>query len=161
MSYTHLTQDERYQIHILNKAGHNQSEIACVMECDKSPISRKLKRNCGQRGYRPRQAQALSPTRGLLPWLGSPTGGAQRPQGQQAVGRQPRKLYQRIYADKRAGSIRHPALRCQKARKKCCGGRERRGAIPNQVSIEQCPAIVDKRKRYGDWEGDLVIGAVG
>ena len=27
------------------------------------------------------------------------------------------------------------------------------------MSIEQRPAIVDSRKRYGDWEGDLVIGA--
>ena len=28
MNYTHLTQAERYQIAILNKAGHEQSEIA-------------------------------------------------------------------------------------------------------------------------------------
>ena len=68
-------------------------------------------------------------------------------------------LYQRIYADKRAGGTLHTALRCQKARKKRHGSRERRGTIPNQVSIELRPAIVDQRKRYGDWEGDLVIGA--
>jgi Txe/YoeB family toxin of toxin-antitoxin system len=30
MTYTHLTQDERYQIAILAKAGHDQSEIAAV-----------------------------------------------------------------------------------------------------------------------------------
>lgn len=36
MNYTHLTQDERYQIAILNKAGHNQSDIARVMNRQKS-----------------------------------------------------------------------------------------------------------------------------
>jgi IS30 family transposase len=52
-------------------------------------------------------------------------------------------IYQRIYADKRAGGTLHRALRCQKARRKRYGGRERRGTIPNQVSIDQRPAIVD------------------
>ena len=46
MNYTHLTQDERYQIAILNKTGHDKSDIARVM-----------KRNRGERGYRPKQAQ--------------------------------------------------------------------------------------------------------
>ena len=40
MTYTHLTQDERYQIAILNKAGHDQSDIARVMNRNKSTISR-------------------------------------------------------------------------------------------------------------------------
>ena len=68
-------------------------------------------------------------------------------------------IYQRIYADKRAGGSLHRALRCQKLRRKRYGGRERRGTIPNQVSIELRPAIVAERGRFGDWEGDLVIGA--
>lgn len=60
MTYTHLTQDERYQIYILKKAGHDQSAIAQIMERSKSTISRELKRNCVARGYRPKQAQELS-----------------------------------------------------------------------------------------------------
>jgi len=68
-------------------------------------------------------------------------------------------IYQRIYADRRTGGSLHRALRCQKARRKRYGGRDRRGTIPNQVSIEQRPAIVDARRRFGDWEADLVIGA--
>ncbi len=68
-------------------------------------------------------------------------------------------IYQRIYADKRRGGTLHRTLRCQKTRKKRYGARERRGTIPNQVSIEQRPAIVDARTRFGDWEGDTVIGA--
>lgn len=67
--------------------------------------------------------------------------------------------YQPIYADNRAGGTLHRALRCQKARRKRYGGRERRGTIPNQVSIELRPAVVEERGRFDDWEGDLVIGA--
>lgn len=178
MSYTHLTQDERYQIHILRKAGHDQSEIARVMERSKSTISRELKRNCGQRGYRPKQAQELSLARmrardngrriAADTWVFAEARLADRWSPEQISGylkvnKLPgishESLYQRIYADKRAGGTLHTALRCQKARKKRYGSRERRGAIPNQVSIELRPAIVDQRKRYGDWEGDLVIGA--
>ena len=63
MNYTHLTQPERYQISILNKAGHSQSEIAQVMNRNPSTISRELRRNRGQRGYRPKQAHEISQTR--------------------------------------------------------------------------------------------------
>lgn len=68
-------------------------------------------------------------------------------------------IYQRIYADKRAGGTLHLALRCQKARRKRHTGRERRGTIPNQVSIDQRPDIANRRERFGNWEADLVIGA--
>ena len=64
-----------------------------------------------------------------------------------------------IYTDKRAGGTLHRKLRCQKARRKRYGGRERRETIPNQVSIDLRPAIANCRERFGDWEADLVIGA--
>lgn len=60
MIYTHLTQAERYQIDILRKANHSQSEIAALLGRDKSCISRELRRNLGQRGYRPKQAHSLA-----------------------------------------------------------------------------------------------------
>ncbi|MGC2459105.1 MAG: helix-turn-helix domain-containing protein, partial [Gallionellaceae bacterium] len=42
------------------KAGHKQSEIANVLERSASTISRELARNCGRRGYRPKQAHCKS-----------------------------------------------------------------------------------------------------
>ena len=63
MKYTHLTQDERYQIAILAKAGHDQSDIARVMNRHKSSIGREMKRNRGARGYRPKQAHEFSQAR--------------------------------------------------------------------------------------------------
>ncbi len=62
-SYTQLTQEQRYQIWALRKAGLNQSDIARELEVHKATISRALKRNHGQRGYRPAQAQRLAQER--------------------------------------------------------------------------------------------------
>lgn len=36
---------------------------------------------------------------------------------------------------------------------------DRRGHIPQAVSIEGRPKVVATRKRYGDWEGDTIVGA--
>ncbi len=56
MSYTQLTQEQRYQIYALLKTAHSQTIIATVIGVHKSTISRELRRNRGQRGYRPQQA---------------------------------------------------------------------------------------------------------
>ena len=178
MKYTHLTQDERYQIAILAKAGHDQSDIARVMNRHKSSISREMKRNRGARGYRPKQAHEFSQARMRAcendprvtaetwamvdvklgeTWSPEQVSGYLKVNGQTTVSHE--SIYQRIYADKRAGGALHRTLRCQKARRKRYGGRERRGTIPNQVSIDLRPAIVADRARFGDWEADLVIGA--
>jgi IS30 family transposase len=67
-------------------------------------------------------------------------------------------IYQYIYADKHSGGDLYRYLRCQKVRRKRYGSYDRRGCIPNQVSIDDRPAIVDSKRRIGDWEGDTVIG---
>ncbi|MEC4723348.1 helix-turn-helix domain-containing protein [Noviherbaspirillum sp. CPCC 100848] len=56
MLYTYRTQDERYRIYILKKAGHGCSSIARLMKLHKSTISRELQRNRDEREYRPAQA---------------------------------------------------------------------------------------------------------
>ncbi|TAJ79114.1 MAG: hypothetical protein EPO42_06740 [Gallionellaceae bacterium] len=63
MNYTHLTREERYQIHALKKAGRPQSEIATVLERSAATISRELSKNTGGRGYRPNQAHRLATDR--------------------------------------------------------------------------------------------------
>src|SRR6476469_665352 len=59
-TYRQLTQAQRYQIYALKKTKHSLSEIAAVIEVHKSTVSRELRRNRGQRGYRPQQAQDLA-----------------------------------------------------------------------------------------------------
>ncbi len=55
-TYKQLTSEQRYQISALKKMGHRPSEIAQALEVHKSSISRELRRNTGERGYRPKQA---------------------------------------------------------------------------------------------------------
>jgi len=52
MSYKQLTQEERYQIYALNKAGHDQATIAGILDRNPGTISRELRRNRGLKGYR-------------------------------------------------------------------------------------------------------------
>lgn len=63
MKYRQLTENERYQIYALKKAGLNQKQIAAELERDPATICRELRRNRGLRGYRPAQAQQLSDNR--------------------------------------------------------------------------------------------------
>jgi IS30 family transposase len=169
MNYTHLTREERYQIYALKKAGLKQSEIAGLLNRSGSTISRELSRNCGGRGYRPKQAHGMSVERQavnarrvdedawqfaqemlLLQW--SP----EQISGHADIS--PETVYQRVYADKQSGGLLWKNLRCQKKRRKRYGKIERRGNIPNRQFIEDRPAIVDERKRIGDWEADTIIG---
>ena len=175
MSYKQLTQCQRYQIKSLLESGHNQAEVAENIRVHKSTISREVKRNRGQRGYRPKQAQHKAinrrkrDRRRIQPqtwaWIEekicedwSPEQISLWMRKHESVNVSHEWIYQYIYTDKRAGGELHKHLRCQKKRRKRYGSNERRGKIPNRVSIEQRPAIVEERKRLGDWEADTVIG---
>ena len=175
MSYTQLTQCQRYQIHALLKSSPNQTGIAEIIGVHKSTISRELKRNQGQRGYRPKQAHRKAINRRkrnrrcIQPWTWSwieekicqdwsPEQISLWMRKYESVSVSHEWIYQYIYADKRTGGELHKHLRCQKKRRKRYGSNERRGKIANRVSIEQRPAIVDERKRLGDWEADTMIG---
>ena len=52
-----LTLVKRYQIAILRKAGHNQTQIARHLGVHKSTISRELRRNLGKQKWTPMLGQ--------------------------------------------------------------------------------------------------------
>lgn len=176
--YTQLTSEQRYQISGLKKAGMKQSQIADEVGVHKSTISRELRRNKGQRGWRPKQAQELRDERRQSytnakrftqkDWEGvarlirqdmSPEQVAQRLALEASLQISHETIYQHIYADKRRGGNLWQNLRCQKPRRKrYASGQERRGVIRNRVCIDERPEVVDQKIRIGDWEGDTVIG---
>jgi IS30 family transposase len=175
MSYKQLTQCQRYQIYALLKSDHNQTEIAGIIGVHKSTISRELKRNRGQRGYRPKQAhqkakERRKPNRKRIhphtwTWIEEKICEDWSPEQISLWLEKYKKapvshewIYQYIYADKRAGGELHKHLRCQKKRRKRYGANDRRGKITNRVSIDQRPPVVEERSRLGDWEADTVIG---
>jgi len=62
-TYSQLTYEQRCQISILIKTGTSQQVIADLVCVSQPTISRELKRNTGQRGYREKQAQTKSHAR--------------------------------------------------------------------------------------------------
>jgi transposase, IS30 family len=177
MSYTQLTEGTRYQIYALLRAGQNRTQIAMIIGCHKSTISRELTRNRGKKGYRPSQAQALAQRRqrqchqpriAVQTWQTVERLLRQDWSPQQITGRlrlerqlsvSPERIYLYIYADKRRGGTLHRHLRSQRVQRRRDRGYQRRGQIPNRISIEERPAIVDRKRRIGDWEGDTIVGA--
>jgi IS30 family transposase len=174
-TYHQLTQEQRYQIYALQKTGHARTEIAAVIGVHKSTVSREVKRNCGQRGYRPQQAQARAVQRrpkavprltaviwtiveNLLRQDWSPEQIAGRLKQEQGVRISHEWIYQHVLADKRTGGDLYKHLRCQKKRRKRYGRYDRRGKLPNCRSIEERPSVVSARKRIGDWEVDTLLG---
>jgi transposase, IS30 family len=177
LSYTQLAREQRYQIYALKKAGHNQSRIAVLVNCHKSTISRELRRNSGEKGYRPYQAneraldrqcdayhsriapQTWQQVERLLgqQWSPEQIAGRLKLEKQPTVSHESIYLY--IFADKRRGGTLHQHLRSQKKQRKRYSGYIRRGQIPNRTSIDKRPKIVASKGRFGDWEADTIVGA--
>ena len=169
----HLTFEERGFLYRSKKKGKTNTEIAELMGRHPSTIGRELKRNAGQRGYRPKQAQRLADERRLasrqphkmddaqvheyveerLEKLWSPDQIAERVRDD--FPRTPARWLSRqtIYdwINQHAPDW-HSLLRR--------GGRppEKRGKLTDCVRIDGRPDVINRRRRYGDWEGDTIVG---
>lgn len=175
-TYKQLTSEQRYQISALKKIGCGPTEIAKELDVDKSTISRELSRNTGERGYRPKQANEKSLARRVQAtpkqriraetwavveeklrqdWSPEQVSGWLK---QQVLCISPEWIYQHILADQRTGGDLHTHLRQYGKRRKRYGKYDRRGKLPNRVSIEERPQFVEQRERLGDWEIDTLVG---
>ncbi len=71
------------------------------------------------------------------------------------------QIYRWVYADSRNRGMLHGYLRRghvhRRRRRRLAALRAR---FPDRVDIDQRPTIVDARARFGDWEGDTVLGRV-
>lgn len=182
--YSHLGPTQRYQIEALLKANKTQSEIADILGCHPSTISREIRRN-SSRVYRAEVAQKKTERRHRLKpkiirfteemrtqvvdWLSVEK---LSPELISVMGRQLNRdfvsdetIYKWIWASKYDVSRSNKPYRklyklLKHGRRRRYRGskRDSRGIIPNRISIEQRPKIVEQRKRLGDLEGDLVLG---
>lgn len=177
--YKQLTQEQRYQIYALRKAGMSMRNIALDIEVSASTISRELKRNTGLKGYRPKQAQhktfqrhnekpkavyltdeiKLLIRQQLCSVQGSPVQISGRLKLLHQLFISHESIYRYLITDRQDGGELYLHLRHKhKKYRKRYGSTDRRGQIIGRVSIDDRPSIVEEKSRIGDFEGDLVIG---
>lgn len=174
----HLSQEQRYEISTLKQEGRSNIYIAEKLGFNKSSIGRELKRNSDKKkGYLPELAQKKAEKRRenrkaykldnqmsmqintLLKRQYSPEQivGTMKKKGEKMVSHE--CIYQYIYTDKKQGGKLYENLRFQ--RKKRCKRlaiKDRRGIIPNKKMIAERPKEVQEKVRFGDWEGDTIVG---
>lgn len=178
MNYNQLTEEERYQVYAYMKAGFTQKAIAQQLNRHASTICREVGRNQGLKGYRPKQAHSLSEQRRSMAHKYCKLTGNVKQQIHQLLAQDlsPEQIagylskmkivdlshetiYRYIYTDQLAGGQLYLRLRhIPKGYRKRYGSYQKRGQILDRVSIEARPAIVERKTRLGDWEGDTIIG---
>jgi len=185
MSYRHLTESERTVIFYLRMDHRSQAEIARTLGRHPSTVSREWRRNRNVLGqYLPDHAHRLAAWRRQKERSKPRTGDAAlmahvdeklqvRWSPEQIAGRlevappshlagaaiSHATIYRWIWACPQRSQRLRPFLRvAHKKRRKPYGKPSKRGQIPNRVSIDQRPAVVNGRTRLGDWEGDTIVG---
>ena len=176
--YHHLTDADRCQIHALKASGHSLRAIAREMNRNPATISRELRRNSGERGYRHKQAEQKARERrraasrpwkltaelwslieGLLGLASSPEQIAGRLRRDGVVSVSTEWIYQYIRADRQRGGVLWRSLRRRGKKPNVTAGRDRgRGCLPNRVDISERPEGVAAKSWVGGWEVDTVIG---
>ncbi len=186
MSYTHLTLKERIDIGSLQNSV-SLREIGRRLGRSYTSISRELKRNgltapglkyepeaahrkAHGRQSRPRhyRRQDHAPllryveSRLRLDWPPAAISGRlkRRYPEDPRMRASPETIYRWVAIDSRQGGELYRYLRRRhkhRRRQKRYGAGRR--FIPGRVGIEERPAIVNERSRFGDWEGDLVVGS--
>jgi transposase, IS30 family len=175
--YHHLSNAERATIIALSKTGHSIASIARFIKRSKSTVSRELRRNaCNDGRYRVEKAQLKAKSRRRISrrnlrltadqwnevkrylkmkWSPEQIVGHLRRRGMKFISHE--MIYQRLYADKKAGGNLYLCLRnSKKKRRKRNGSIDRRGRLVGKRSIEDRPAEVSSRLTIGHWEGDTI-----
>ena len=177
----HLTREQRYGISLMLQEGKSRKDIAKSIGVSVSTISRELRKNCDMRNgtYNYDLAQRKYETRlklrgrkpvftkemketviSLLEEGYSPEQikGRSNVEGFAMVSHE--TMYRWIWEDKRKKGTLYQYLR-RKGKKYNKRGNSLagRGYIPNRVDIEERPAIVDLKERFGNLEIDTVIGS--
>jgi IS30 family transposase len=168
-----FTFEEREFLCRLKQEDAPQVEIARLTGRHRTTIHRELKRNTGGRGYRPKQAQRLANERRRAcrrrwklddpevqtyvrerlekGWSPDQIAGRMRRDFPRQPGRWVSRQTIYHWINRRCPEWRR-WLRRQ--------GRppEKRGKLAGCVGIRERGKVIDHRRRYGDWEGDTIVG---
>lgn len=177
---SHLNLEQRYTIETLYSEGFSQTYIASKINREKSVICKELKRNCDKRdnSYKAILAQKKCDQRHTAKpkkiyfteeikthvdkyinddYSPDQIAGFAKSNGIVCVSHE--RIYQYIWADKKQGGLLYKHLRCMGKKYASRGStNNKRGQIIGRVDIDQRPNIVEEKKRFGDFETDLIIG---
>ena len=186
-TYTHLQPEERMTLASLHQQGYSGRSIAHLLGRSPSTISREIKRNACAGSYASAPAQHMCQQRRvasrplpklhsasclwfvvstMLTWRWSPQQIARtlrrmHPQDP-SLHISHESIYTAIYAYPR-GELRRQLISLlrqgKSTRRPRSAGSDRRGQIPDMVSIHVRPPEVNDRLMPGHWEGDLIKGA--
>lgn len=186
MSYTHLSARERMGLFYMHQSGYSLRAIGRRLGRSHTTLSRELERNARplkdscycdwyaqrkaterrqlpryQKCYQHESLRVYVNDKLALGW--SPDIIANRIKQdfarQHSLRVSPETIYQWIYRDAAQGGALYKLLvRSHKKRKKQFKYGQCRGLIPNRVDISERPEAIDRRQRYGHWEGDTMVG---
>jgi IS30 family transposase len=187
--YKHLGPEERATLMLMRQDGHSLTTIAQQLKRSASTLSRELRRNsittdqpydaakAGRRAraklFAPRKTKKLAAGSHLLNivsdliklgWSPQQINGRLRDifpdRAEMHVSHE--TIYTALYAMPR-GELRKELIRCLRqghdGRRSHGQGEDRRGKLPNMLSIHERPPEVESRLVPGHWEADLIKGA--
>lgn len=179
---SHLTRSRRDQIEALHRARHSQKDIARIVGCHQSTISRELARsspgkrrrysaNSAQRRATERRQRAYDDRsrwhddaclrRHVEQELRNKRSPDQIAGRMKRWGRTHRVSHQSIYAfieqNRERGGDLYRCLRYQGKKYKWRGVAKDTIRIPRRRDISERPKEVQDKERPGDWESDLVV----
>lgn len=174
----HLTRSKREQLEALHRARLPQTEIARILRCHQSTVSRELRRGGSRYAAAAAQRRAEERQRTECHWHDDPQVFTfvlellrRRLSPEQIEGRMKREspwhrthavsaktIYTWIWKNQEQGGCLYLHLRRKGKRPKWFGVvQTERVNIPHRRDISERPKIVDRWKRCGDWESDLVV----
>lgn len=176
--YTHIKKAERIEIAFLLKKGYGVRDAAAALKRGVGTISDEIRQNSVKGVYDPEKAQHKAYVKRLYSkyqgmkivgdkelwnyveeklrkdWSPEEISGRLKHVDTHLTYASTRVVYKFVY------SIYGRALeRClrYKGKKRKPKGRAKVTQLENRVFIEKRPKIIDKRKRFGDWEGDFIV----
>ena len=176
MSYRQLTPEQRYQIGAYLRIGMKRSEIAREIKVHTSTVWREIRRNSTPYRYNPSRAIRLARERHqwkrkkeidsetwtrvelllCLEWSPEQISKRLKLEGYRTVSHE--TIYRHIYQNKQEGGNLYISLRRRHTYRKRTHKYCSRKGWNTRRPISERPAIVDSRKRLGDWEIDTIIG---
>ena len=179
--YSHFTTEERELSRVLKAQGLNYTQIAERLGKDKSSVSREFARNSREdstysANYADKQYAERRKNCGRKPIL-------ENEQAKNYVIEKleqrwtPEQIARRAKLEKQPFVFSYPTIYRAidsgrlpkqlekimrfKCKHKKCKGEDRRGKIPDTVSIHERPAGAENRSHFGHWESDTVLGKRG